>query len=124
MTDRPGRQHRDRRLSDPDGQHEDNTPTFRDEAGWIKDIGPEDEDPEVIMDNLEEFGFDPLFEDDALSLETAEGYPGWAKNNAYADVVEVGDRIDQRTPYDADANDSLRPVEDEAIEDIDGDVES
>lgn len=91
-----------------------------DTDNWLDAIGPEDLSRDRVIENLEAFGFDLQDDDDELSLESSdqawgEGYA----NGAYTDIEEVGDRIDQETPLDADEVDSLRPTEDTALDELD-----
>jgi hypothetical protein len=90
-----------------------------DTDNWLDAIGPEDLSRDRVIENLEAFGFDLQDDDDELSLESddqawGEGYA----NGAYTDIEEVGDRIDQETPLDADEVDSLRPTEDTALDEL------
>jgi len=97
----------------------------RDTADWLESIGPEDLSRERVVENLEAFGFDIQDDDDELSLEsTGQEYGGGYENGAYTDVEEIGDLIGQGTPLDADEMTSLRPTEDEAADDLDGDDET
>ena len=94
----------------------------RDTGDWLDAIGPEDMSRARVIDNLEEFGFDLQDDDDELSLEsTGQEFGGGYENGAYTDVEEIGDLIDQDTPLDANEVTSLRPTEDAAEDDLDGD---
>lgn len=108
---------RDRRLSDPDEDvRELDESAFRDRADWIESIGPEDEDPEVILDQLEDYGWDEL--DDVVEMSLPSAHPAeWWKSDSGDDPDVVGDEL-YSTLIDANDNLSLRPVEDQVMDDL------
>jgi hypothetical protein len=108
----------ERRLRRPD-ENDGDEARFREDGNWFDAIGPEDEDPEVIEDQLEGYGFDLWDDDELISLPSAAQTEGY-KLDIGDDPDVVGDEL-YATPLDADDNLSLRPVEDVAIEDLDGD---
>ncbi len=89
----------------------------RDIAPEIEAIGPDDEDPGVKMENLEEYGFDLMDQDEVLSVPSATPTPGW-ELEPFIDEPRTEDEIRGM------ANDSegLRPVEDDVIADLDDDL--
>ncbi|WP_119069536.1 hypothetical protein [Aggregatilinea lenta] len=90
---------------------------YEEEAPQLEVIGPEDEDPEVIEENLEEYGYDLMDNDEIVSVPSAGPTPGWESDTG-VDEDDPNDRLRGM------ANDSEgeRPVEDEAIADLDGDL--
>lgn len=94
----------------------------RDTDDWIETIGPEDMSRERVAENLEQYGFDIMDDDDELSLESSDQeFGGGYANGAYKDVVEVGDLITHNTPLDAEQELSQRPTEDEVIDETQDD---
>ena len=86
---------------------------------WFETIGPEDMDPETKIEMLQEYGFDKQDQDEILDLPPTADYLGYNIEEG-EDPDEVGDEL-YSTPVDAEDNHALRPVEDEAIEDLDED---
>lgn len=85
-------------------------PIFREEPEWFDDIGPEDADPEEVMENLDEYGFDIMDDDEDLSLPgAAPELPNWAQNTARTDTDDLVDEVETESG-------ELRPVEDDIIE--------
>ena len=82
-------------------------------AEWLDDIGPEDMEPDEVMEELEANGFDLIEEDDFVSNPT---FP--------SDQPDWSDELDAPTPMEAalsDANERYageRPAEDEAIDEM------
>jgi hypothetical protein len=109
---------RERRLSRPDSTEEEEFRARKD-GDWFNAIGPEDEDPDVIQDGLEQYGFDKFDVDDLVSLPSAAPMGGLLLDNG-DDPDEVGDEL-YATLVDADDNLSFRPLEDLVIEELDGD---
>ncbi len=79
-------------LITPDPKNEDNVEeiALHDTADYIKNIGPEDADTDVIQEGLENYGFDQLDESHFESEVTAASdQPDWmneeAKKRANAD---------------------------------------
>jgi hypothetical protein len=107
----------ERRLRRPADDDADE-PRARKDGDWFSAIGPEDEDPDVIEDQLEDYGLDLLDEDELVSIPGAADMEGW-KLEVGDDPDEVGDEL-YATSIDADDNLSLRPVEDIVIDDLDG----
>lgn len=95
-------------------EQEENDPELRDTAEWLEAIGPEDMDRERVMENLEEYGFDLMDDDERLSVPSATEAPGWDLENSETMAEEVGDQLDE-----LDLNGSFRPVEDDVIENFD-----
>lgn len=92
---------------------------------WLADIGPEELSRDRVIENLEEYGFDIQDDDDELSLESSgQEFGGGYVNGAYTDVEEVGDLISQDTPLDANEVNSLRPTEDEVLDELDDEDET
>jgi hypothetical protein len=92
---------------------------FRDKASWIEDIGPEDMPVEEKMEQLHDYGFDYMGEDDFVSNPTMDSdMPTWAEDNkddlyTYEKrSTEVGEMIEHT---DSD-NASFRPVEDAVLD--------
>jgi hypothetical protein len=78
MTDDP----RDERPTDVEGTTP--PPDYEMETDWREQIGPEDEDPEVIDENLEQYGFNQMDEDDFESDPVAPSdQPGWTEAATY-----------------------------------------
>ena len=97
----------------------------RDTEDWLDAIGPEDMSRERVVQNLEQYGFDIQDDDEKLSLESSDQeFGGGYENGAYTDVEEVGDLIGHDTPLDAEQMTSLRPTEDEVLDELDGDDET
>jgi hypothetical protein len=93
---------------------------FRDKASWVEDIGPEDLSIERKMDNLHDYGFDYMGEDDFVSNPTTESdMPTWSEDNKddlyryEKRASDVGEMLDHT---DSD-NGTFRPVEDAVMDD-------
>lgn len=50
-------------------------------------------DREHVVENLEEYGFDLMDDDDRLSVPSATPTPGWDLENSEAD--EVGEKLEE-----------------------------
>lgn len=97
----------------------------RDTEDWLEAIGPEDMDRDRVIQNLEQYGFDIMDDDDELSLESDDQeFGGGYANGAYTDIEEVGDRITHDTPLDAEQELDLRPTEEEVIDELDDEDET
>lgn len=115
------------RDEDPERQHEDRPetesehptdierttppPGMREDPDWFSSIGPEDEDPEVIAENLEEYGLNLMDEDDFESDPVAPSdMPNWTDEATYG-----GDRPLMPDFPDAPLEDHLRIIDEEAV---------
>jgi hypothetical protein len=59
---------------------------WKEDPDWFKSIGPEDEDPEVIAENLEEYGWNQMGEDFFGSNPVAPSdMPDWTNEAVYGD---------------------------------------
>ena len=83
---------------------------------WLETIGPEDMDRDTVVEMLEEYGFDFQDDDEQLDLPKTADVGGY--NVDEGDPDELGETIGL-TLLDAEDNTSLRPVEDQAIDDLD-----
>ncbi len=82
-------------------------PGFREDPDWFKYIGPEDEDPDVIAENLEEYGFNLMDEDDFESDPVGPAdMPDWTNEAVYG-----GDRPMMPDYPDAPLEDHLRIID-------------
>lgn len=109
---------RERRLRRPEA-NEGEEPHFRERGDWFDAIGPEGEDPDVIEDALEDYGWDKM--DDVIEMSLPSGEETlWWKSDTEDDPDVIGDTFGE-TPVDAEDNLSVRPVEDAVIEELDGD---
>jgi hypothetical protein len=97
-------------------EQEEEASELRDTAEWLEVLGPEDMDRERVMDNLEEYGFDLMDDDERLSVPSATETPGWDLENAETMSDEVGEQLNQ-----LDLGDQFRPVEDDVIDELDED---
>ncbi|MFO7322800.1 MAG: hypothetical protein DIU68_013810 [Chloroflexota bacterium] len=113
---------RERKEQNIQSYRDDEERPNRDTEDWLETIGPEDMDRERVIENLEDYGWDKLDDDEALSLESAErgSYVEGYEDGAIEDVVEIGDLEAQDTPVDADEPASFRPTEDEVFDAITG----
>lgn len=110
-------------IIDQSEEPTDVRPGSRDRQSWIDDIGPEEADPEVIMDELETYGFDQA--DDGLYISNptmpSDMPETWHDASDDADrnfaISALGD--DDRYPRLTDYED--RPVEDEATGNLEDD---
>jgi hypothetical protein len=120
MTDRPTRRPPQGDADLEPGFEPGERPS-RDTDDWLDAVGPEDMSRDEKVELLEEYGFDLDDEDELIDLPITADAEGFKIDNG-DDPDELGDEL-YATPVDADDNLSVRPVEDEAIEDIDGDEE-
>jgi len=90
---------------------------FRDKASWAEDIGPEDMPLEKKMENLHEYGFDLMGEDDFVSQPVMPSdMPDWTEDNK-DDLFNPANRgIGERIEHTDSDNGSFRPVEDAIID--------
>jgi hypothetical protein len=114
---RPERDVRRKMKQDEDSEAED-----RDYADWAKDIGPEGMSPERVEEYLQEYGWNHMDEGDFVSNPvTPADMPDWA--GIEKDMVD--DNYDSLLENDLERAvidlQSQRPVEDKAIEELDGD---
>jgi hypothetical protein len=113
---RPERDVRRRLKQDEDSATED-----RPYAEWAKDIGPEDMSPERVEEYLQEYGWNQMDEGEFISNPaTPADMPDWV--GVEKDLVD--DNYDSPLENDLERAiidlQSQRPVEDEAIEELDG----
>lgn len=87
-------------------------PGYREDPDWFEKIGPEDEDPRVIEENLEEYGFNQMDEDNFESDPVAPSdQPDWTKQATYG-----GDRPLMPDVPDAPLEDQLRIIDEDELE--------
>lgn len=96
-------------INRAEDQIDDLGPELREDPDWREAIGPEDADPAVLDEQLEQYGFDRMERDEDLSLPGAEPLPNWAQNTAEPDEIRQA------------RQGQTRPVEDEADEAVDED---
>jgi hypothetical protein len=87
---------------------------------WLEDIGPEGMSDADKASQLDQYGFDKMGIDDELSHPGAEDVTEDAKSDVEA-AVEPGEHLGDvlMGALDPDPT-SFRPVEDEAIDDLEG----
>lgn len=74
---------REREREAEDADQEDGDIHLRETAEYIQEIGPEDEDRDVIEEGLEEYGFDVLSEDNFVSeVAASSDNPDWMSEEA------------------------------------------
>jgi len=84
----------------------------RDTEDWLAAIGPEDEDREVILDGLEDYGFDLRDEDDQNDNPIPLTPSDWGDTEG--EPTELQQRIRQSNIN----QDHFRPVEEEVLDAI------
>ncbi len=75
-------------MSDQEREPRRSRPHFdrQEDPDWFKSIGPEDEDPEVIAENLEEYGWNQMGEDFFGSSPVAPSdMPDWTNEATYGE---------------------------------------
>jgi len=92
----------------------------RDYAEWVEEIGPEEMDRKIVVENLEDYGWEVMGEDNWVSEPTMESdMPDWLED----------DDEDEPEPRERKAlleeqllsGEIPRPVEDVVIDELDGD---
>lgn len=109
---------KEQRWDDDDSELADlDENAFRDTADWVEDIGPEDMSVERKMENLQEYGFDIMGEDDFVSQPVMPSdMPDWTEDNR-DDLFNPENRgIGERLEHTDSDNGSFRPVEDAVID--------
>jgi hypothetical protein len=87
----------------------------RDYADWVKDIGPEDEDPEVIAQNLED-GFSLLSEDDFESNPTMPSdMPDWVEESVEGEDMTFFPGNDDRVSYRLDDTEGFEIIDEDEL---------
>lgn len=92
-----------------DDQEKPKKPPVREPADWVEAVGPESMEPEEVIENVHEEGFEKLDEDDFVSDPTYSpaDMPTWTED----DFVQI--------PKDPDDNLIERPTETDVTEEID-----
>lgn len=90
---------------------------LRDIADELEVIGPDDLDPDVKMENLEEYGFDLMDQDELLSVPSATPTPGWELEPSLDEP-----RTEEELRSMANDSEGFRPVEDDVIAELDDDL--
>ena len=61
-------------------------PDYREDPDWFDAIGPEDESDEVVAENLDDYGFNQMDEDDFESDPVGPSdMPDWTENATYGE---------------------------------------
>lgn len=87
----------------------------RDYADWFKAIGPEDEDPEVIAENLED-SFSLFSEDDFESSPTTPSdQPGWVEEAVWGEDMTFFPENDQDLDTLFNENDDYDVIDEDEL---------
>ena len=101
-------------VNSPDDDEEDEE-GLREYAPWLEAIGPEDMDRDLVMEELEDYGFEQMDEDDFVSNPTQEGdMPDWTDSGDANERRDTAERIDELSEHEK----WERPTEDEATDDM------
>jgi len=101
-------------VNSPNDDDEDEE-GLRDYAPWLEAIGPEDMDRDLVMEELEDYGFEQMDEDDFVSNPTQESdMPDWTDSGDSNERQDTVERIDELSEHE----DWERPTEDEATNDL------
>lgn len=100
-------------------ENEEEEAENRDIAGWAEAIGPEELDRNRVMENLEQYGFDQMDQDDIVDMPNPTGSdtPYW--KSELTDVEEVGERLEEIE----NSGQSFRTVEDDVLDHLAEDTE-
>ncbi|MBZ0291265.1 MAG: hypothetical protein K8L99_01740 [Anaerolineae bacterium] len=87
-------------------------PGTEEDTNWFDEIGPEGEDPRVIEENLEQYGFNQMDEDDFESDPVAPSdQPDWTEEATYG-----GERPLMPDDPAAPLEDHLHEVDEDELE--------
>ncbi len=89
-------------------------PGFEEDPDWFVEVGPEDEDPDTIAQNLDDYGFNQTDEDDFESDPVGPSdSPDWTENAVYGeDRPLIPDDEERKVPANLDLDD-VHLIEDE-----------
>lgn len=96
----------DKRMEEPDKTAP--PPNLREDPDWLESIGPEDASEETVIQNLNDYGFNQMDEDDFESDPVAPSdMPSWTENAVYGEdrplMPDPEDELEDR------ADDEARP---------------
>lgn len=103
MNDDPGKK---QRKQEPDKTTP--PPETREDSDWFEAIGPEDADDETIAENLRDYGFNQMDEDNFESDPVAPSdMPDWTENAVYGEDRPLMPDEERELPEEADEDDKV-----------------
>lgn len=101
MGDKKSEQKEPRKVTPPPAD-------WREDPDWFESIGPEDESDEVIAENLRDYGFNQMDEDDFESDPVGPSdMPEWTENATYGEDRPLMPDDERNLIEEADEDDKV-----------------